>query len=181
MDSTVRLPSAACATRSAGFTPSQNNKVGAFNAVNLQTAKRLTFHQTALQSEKQSCFPSPPVLSATCTRKKKDRWSHPPQQCYRTAPNAAALKFEQRICTAVCPTQQHTLKTASKHVLNSSITNILTSKNVAVLRHCTMTVALNLSPAQSCAAPTCTLQQFTQGIQAEYSEPLLKQLIHKHH
>lgn len=40
------------------------------NSTNQVKGKSLTSHQTALQSERQSCFPSPPAPSATCTGEK---------------------------------------------------------------------------------------------------------------
>lgn len=39
--------------------------------------KSLTSHQTALQSERQSCFPSPPAPSATCTGEKEQQSWNP--------------------------------------------------------------------------------------------------------
>lgn len=39
----------------------------ALGSINEVKKKSLTSHQTALRSERQSCFPSPPAPSATCT------------------------------------------------------------------------------------------------------------------
>lgn len=42
----------------------------ALGSINQAMDKGLTSHRTALQSERQSCFPSPPAPSATCTGKR---------------------------------------------------------------------------------------------------------------
>lgn len=71
----------------------------ALGSINQAMDKGLTSHRTALQSERQSCFPSPPAPSATCTGKKgQHSWN----------PNGAGPTFKPNSLQAHPWAQPHT-------------------------------------------------------------------------